>query len=188
MNIGILFLIVWVIWIVSEIILARMKHSGTSRSMHDKYSLRILWTTIIVCVCVGNTLGFQGIGLIRTGSKYIALTGLAFIIIGLVVRWTAILTLKKYFTVDVAIAADQQLVTNGLYKIIRHPAYTGSLLSFLGLGLTISSWVSVAIIFIPILSAFLYRIHVEEKALGEYFGEEYVQYASTTKRLVPWIY
>ena len=188
MNIGILFFIVSVIWIVSEIILARMKHSGTSDSAPDKHSLRILWITIAICVNLGIILGFSHVGTIRTGNASISITGLAFIVLGLVIRWTAILTLKKYFTVDVAIAADQRLVTNGLYKIIRHPAYTGSLISFLGLGLSISSWISVVVIFIPILSAFLYRIRVEEKALFEYFGEEYVQYASTTKRLVPWIY
>jgi protein-S-isoprenylcysteine O-methyltransferase Ste14 len=44
------------------------------------------------------------------------------------------------------------------------------------------------IIFIPILIALLYRIKVEESALIQAFGDEYREYAWTTKRLVPKIY
>jgi protein-S-isoprenylcysteine O-methyltransferase Ste14 len=37
-------------------------------------------------------------------------------------------------------------------------------------------------------AALLYRIHVEEMALTEAFGEEYLEYSRTTKRLLPGIY
>jgi protein-S-isoprenylcysteine O-methyltransferase Ste14 len=188
MNTSILFLIISIIWVASEIVLARMKHSSTSDSAPDKHSLRILWITIAICVNLGILLGFSHIGTIRTGNASITITGLAFIVLGLVIRWTAILTLKKYFTVDVNIADDHRLVTHGLYRFIRHPAYTGSVLSFLGLGLVFSSWVTVTVIFVPILLAFLYRIRIEEKALVEHFGNEYVQYCNSTKRLIPMIY
>jgi protein-S-isoprenylcysteine O-methyltransferase Ste14 len=188
MNTSILFLLISTIWMASEIILGRMKHSGTLDSAPDRHSLRILWTTITICVNLGIILGFYRIGTIQVGNASITITGIAFIVLGLVIRWTAILTLKKYFTVDVNIADDHRLVTRGIYRFIRHPAYTGSVLSFLGMGLVFSSWVIVIVVFVPILLAFLYRIRVEEKVLQDHFGDVYVQYCTSTKRLIPWVY
>jgi len=106
----------------------------------------------------------------------------------LIIRWMAILTLKKYFTVNVSILKDHRIIDKGVYKFIRHPAYAGSLLSFLGLGLSFSNWLSTLVIFIPILIAFIYRIRVEEKALIQAFGDEYLNYSKTTKRLIPKLY
>jgi protein-S-isoprenylcysteine O-methyltransferase Ste14 len=109
-------------------------------------------------------------------------------LLGLIIRWTAILTLRKYFTVDVSILEDHKIVKKGIYKYIRHPSYAGSLVSFLGLGLAFSNWLSSVVIIVPILTAFIYRIQVEEKALIQAFGEEYLDYSNTTKRLIPKIY
>ncbi|MCJ7498442.1 MAG: isoprenylcysteine carboxylmethyltransferase family protein, partial [candidate division Zixibacteria bacterium] len=160
--------------------MARVKHSKTEDSKGlDKSSLRFLWTTIIICVFIGVFLGVWRIGW-RIGYipvKFISLTGLVLIVLGLIVRWTAILTLKKYFTVDVSIQSNHKIIDKGIYKFIRHPAYAGSLLSFLGLGLVFSNWLSTLVIFIPILIAFIYRIRVEEKALIQAFGEEYINYS-----------
>ena len=80
------------------------------------------------------------------------------------------------------------LIEKGLYKFIRHPAYTGSLLTFLGFGLTFSNWLSALVLFVPLTGVFLYRIHVEEQALTEFFGDAYLQYRRRTKRLFPGIY
>jgi protein-S-isoprenylcysteine O-methyltransferase Ste14 len=188
MNIRTVIFIVSLVWIISEIVLARLKHSDTAGTKQDKFSLRILWATIILGIVIGNLLAIYRVGTIPTGSYYIAISGLVLIVVGLVVRWIAILTLWKYFTVDVSIASDHRLVSSGLYKVVRHPAYTGSLLSFLGLGLVFSNWLTLLVIFVPITVAFVYRIKVEEKALVEFFGDRYVRYCATTKRLIPGIY
>lgn len=71
---------------------------------------------------------------------------------------------------------------------MRHPAYTGLLLRYLGFGLAFANWLSAALIFLPLLCVTAYRIRVEEQALHEHFGEEYAAYAGATKRLVPGIY
>jgi protein-S-isoprenylcysteine O-methyltransferase Ste14 len=187
MNLSLIFLLISLVWIISEVILARVKHSKTEDSKGlDKSSLRFLWTTIIICVFIGVFLGVWRIGYIPV--KFISLIGLVLIVLGLIVRWTAILTLKKYFTVDVSIQSNHKIIDKGIYKFIRHPAYAGSLLSFLGLGLAFSNWVSTLVIFMPVLIAFIYRIRVEEKALIQAFGGEYINYSKVTKRLIPMIY
>jgi protein-S-isoprenylcysteine O-methyltransferase Ste14 len=144
--------------------------------------------TIIVCVFIGVFLGIRGIGFIREKSLLISSLGLFLVVLGLVIRWTAILTLKKYFTVNVSILSDHRIIDKGIYGSIRHPAYAGSLLSFLGLGLSFSNWLSTLIIFTPVLVVFIYRMRIEEKALVGFFGEEYTGYCKTTKRLIPKIY
>jgi protein-S-isoprenylcysteine O-methyltransferase Ste14 len=191
MKISIIFLLISLVWIISEVVLARVKHSKTKDSSGlDKSSLRFLWITIIIFVFIGVFLGVWRIGW-RIGYipvKFISLTGLVLIVLGLIIRWTAILTLKKYFTVDVSIQSNHKIIDKGIYKFIRHPAYAGSLLSFLGLGLAFSNWLSTLVIFIPILIAFIYRIRVEEKALVQAFGGEYINYSKVTKRLIPKLY
>ena len=92
------------------------------------------------------------------------------------------------FTVNVAIAADHQLIDTGPYRWLRHPAYTGALLAFLGLGLCSQNWASLALIVIGTTAAFSYRMHVEELALTGAFGERYRQYMQRTWRLVPGLY
>ena len=178
-------IIVSFFWVASEIILTRVKHSTENNSV-DRGSLKTLWRTIIASVTIGIFSGFQNIG--RINSHLFYWLGIICIIVGLVIRWTAILQLKQMFTVDVAIGSQQRIIKNGIYNYIRHPAYAGSLLSFLGLGIAFSNILSIAIIFIPVCIAFLHRIKIEEKALVEAFGDEYLQYCRMTKRLIPKIY
>jgi protein-S-isoprenylcysteine O-methyltransferase Ste14 len=133
-------------------------------------------------------IGMQDMGHLSTRSTVFATTGIALITLGLLLRWIAILSLGKLFTVDVAITQGHQLVRAGMYKVLRHPSYTGSLLSFLGLGMVFSNYLSVVVIFVPICVAFLYRIRVEERALVATFGDEYLRYRASTKRLIPGIW
>jgi protein-S-isoprenylcysteine O-methyltransferase Ste14 len=181
--------LVCILWALSEIILAMVKRSkkGNSRAL-DRSSFAILWIAISSSVTVGVILAVSRIGFIRPGYKIIWAAGVCLIIVGLVIRWIAIIALRKYFTVTVNVESDHKLIDSGPYRYIRHPAYAGSLLSFLGLGLSFSNWLSALVIFIPILAAFLNRIRVEEEALTGAFGGVYLQYASKTRRLIPGIY
>jgi protein-S-isoprenylcysteine O-methyltransferase Ste14 len=188
MDLGIFMIALSVVWFGSEVILAWVKRSLPSDQRFDNSSVRALWTTIIVSVTLGVIVGNQRIGYVGGGSPLFPMAGSAVIILGLLVRWAAIFSLKRQFTVDVAIRKDHRLITGGIYRIVRHPAYAGLLLSFLGLGITFANIISLAVIFLPICSAFLYRIRVEEKVLGTRFGDEYVRYAQSTKRIIPGLY
>jgi len=110
------------------------------------------------------------------------------LLLGLALRWTAVYTLGKYFTGIVVIKSDHQLVRRGLYNHLRHPAYTGALLAHLGLGLSFSNWISLVLSSVPFLVAAFYRMRVEERALADAFGAEYVAYCQDSKRLIPWLY
>ena len=188
MDLGIIVIAVSAIWLGSEIILSRMKRSLSTDARFDKSSLRILWATIFISVNIGVVLSFQRVGYFGGGSSVFPFIGIVVIICGLVIRWIAIFSLKRQFTVDVAITKDHRIISVGIYRFVRHPAYAGSILSFLGLGLCFANVISLLMIFPPICAAFLYRIRVEEKALINAFGEEYVRYCNSTRRLIPGIF
>jgi protein-S-isoprenylcysteine O-methyltransferase Ste14 len=176
------------LWLGSEIALMITKRAQTPQADLDKSSLRALWGTIACSIVAGVCVRFVNIGHFGGDPLTYFVIGITLIIAGSIVRWSAIFTLKSAFTVDVSIDAHQHLVRTGIYRFVRHPAYSGSLLSFLGLGIAFGSYLSLLAIIVPIGSAFLYRIHVEEKALLNAFGEEYIAYRASTGRLIPRLY
>ncbi len=115
----------------------------------------------------------------------IRLLALGLLIGGLALRWTAILTLGRLFTVDVAIHSDHVIVQEGLYRLVRHPSYTGLLVAFLGLGVFFSNWLSIFGLLIPVTIAVLNRVAKEEQALLTSHGSEYAAYCARTKRFIP---
>ena len=177
-----------VVWACFEILLVRLKHSDQTSSSRDNNSIRILWLAIFLSVTAGVVVRISGIGNLSFASSPMSVVGLTLIVAGLVVRGVAVLNLRKYFTVDVAILRDHAIVNTGLYRYLRHPAYAGLLLSFTGLAITFANWLSLLVIVVPITWVFSYRIRVEERALTEHFGDSYRTYCSSTYRLIPWIY
>jgi protein-S-isoprenylcysteine O-methyltransferase Ste14 len=188
MKFGTIFLSISAIWVASEIMLIILSRSTSNSKDHDKGSLKLLNIIIYTSVALAVSCGFLGIGIIHTVISIIPKIGLCVILIGLIIRWTAILTLRKYFTVNVVIQSDHRIIKNGLYRLIRHPSYTGAIISFCGLGLAFYNWLSIIIIVIPVTIAFLRRIHVEEQALFSAFGKEYLDYRESSWALFPFLY
>jgi protein-S-isoprenylcysteine O-methyltransferase Ste14 len=184
----ILFIIVWSIWFISEIVLNRFFRSGRDdKKGVDKNSLRIIWITIGIANLAAIL--FAQIDLCPIDKTLIISDiGLFLIITGIIIRFIAIYTLGRFFTVDLTIKENHKLKMDGLYKIIRHPSYSGALLSFLGFGLSLNDYTSLAVIAIPVTLAFINRIRIEEKMLIDQFGIAYIAYMKKTYRLIPFIY
>jgi protein-S-isoprenylcysteine O-methyltransferase len=107
---------------------------------------------------------------------------------GLLLRWWAIITLVRFFTVDVTIEQDHELVERGPFRVLRHPSYSGVLLAFVGFALSLRNWAAFFAVLLPIFAAFIYRMKVEETALSRALGSSYEAYMRRTKRLVPFVY
>ena len=119
---------------------------------------------------------------------FVADIGTAFVAAGIAIRLSAVLTLKRVFTLRVQVASDQHLITAGLYHTVRHPAYLGSILSLLGVALAFRNIVAVCLTLFFCLTCYGVRIQVEEKALRAQFGKEYADYKRSTYRLIPYIF
>jgi protein-S-isoprenylcysteine O-methyltransferase Ste14 len=107
---------------------------------------------------------------------------------GISLRLWSIHTLGRYFTVIVQTSRDQPVITDGPYRVIRHPSYAGLLLIFLAAGLFIGNWLSLLSLTVAMASGLVFRIRVEERALMQNLGDGYRAYAATHKRLVPLIW
>jgi protein-S-isoprenylcysteine O-methyltransferase Ste14 len=186
MTIRLLASIVCACWWVAEFTRSRLRDKKPLRDS-DRGTSR-LWDASHLLAVIGIVVGFTPLGQVRTGERYIEVSGLLLMFAGIILRGFAIFTLGKYFTGKVQILTEHRLVRDGLYRHIRHPAYTGALVAHLGLGLAFANWISFLLIFCPVLFAALRRIQVEEEVLREAFGREYTEYANKTKRLLPGIY
>jgi protein-S-isoprenylcysteine O-methyltransferase Ste14 len=168
---------------LSEILLAIVKRSksGSVKNRGDKGSFIFLWSMI--------TIGFIcGFFLSKPMNEFLAGFGFPLVTGGLLLRWIAILQLGKSFTVDVAIVDKAKLKTDGLYSRIRHPSYSGILLIVCGFAALMNSIYSFLVLVVPVFTAVLYRIGVEEKLLIKEFGSSYNLYKESTKKLIPGIF
>jgi protein-S-isoprenylcysteine O-methyltransferase Ste14 len=114
--------------------------------------------------------------------------GLALMVAGIVLRQWSVALLGKSFTVDVRVQEGQQVIDHGPYRFVRHPSYTGMLLTFAGIGLALGNWLSIACVLLVPLVGLVGRIRVEERVLLGELGEPYQRYAEGRARLVPHVW
>jgi protein-S-isoprenylcysteine O-methyltransferase Ste14 len=184
-----LFSVLWFVvalFPVSEVALAVIKHSNASSTQaQDRGSMRVLWIAIVIGVGCAIAAQWVPSARLHVTSRIVSPLALVLIVAGLIVRWVAILTLGRLFTVDVAIQPDHQLIQTGLYRLVRHPSYAGLLIAFLGLGLFFANWLSLVLLLVPITLAVMNRVVKEERVLLQALGAPYADYCARTKRLIP---
>ncbi len=174
---------------LSEIGLGLKKRARAEDSRaEDRGSLRLIWLVIVSSVA----LAFAAQRILPSAQMgavpNLRLVGISVFAAGLAIRWYSIVHLGRFFTVNVAIASDHRLIDTGPYRYVRHPSYTGALMAFLGLAMCLSNWASLAVLMVPVLAVFVWRMHIEESALLQAFGASYRDYMNRTKRLVPAVY
>jgi len=175
-------------WFLTEFLYKNILKSGKEdRKNKDKSTLNLLWLAIPFSIVTSVIISYNTYFPIAD-DIWILYLGELFILIGILVRYIIIRSLGKYFTVDVTIRQDHKIKKEGFYKYLRHPSYAFSLLTSLGLGLYLNNWLSLIFAFVPPFLAFAYRIKIEEQALVEQFGEEYLEYRKNTRKLIPFIY
>jgi protein-S-isoprenylcysteine O-methyltransferase Ste14 len=104
---------------------------------------------------------------------------------GIALRQWAILLLGRFFTVDVRVHPDQPVIDRGPYRRLRHPAYTGLLVTLLGIGLALGNWAALPLVVLLPTAGLVVRIRAEERALLDGLGEPYRRFAATRARLIP---
>jgi protein-S-isoprenylcysteine O-methyltransferase len=176
------------VWVSGEItlgILTRAKSRG--RQSQDRHTIALLWATIIVSIFFAAFLTFTGCGLIPL-PVWLLWTGLVLVFLGEALRLWAVFALGRFFSSQVAVSEGHRVVESGPFSIVRHPSYLGALLAFLGLGFAFGNLLAVGIIIIPITTAFVIRIYVEERVLRQALGADYTEYCRKRKRLLPGIW
>lgn len=185
--------LVIILWVLSEILLsifmrARSGQDGDQVKAHS--SFYVLYGSIFLGVALAILFRNKGPLWAHIDFNFTLLNALAlvFLLGGMAWRAWAIITLGRFFTTNVAIRAGHKVIRQGPYRWMRHPSYTGGLIAFFGLGLAFANWLSLAVLMILIVIAYLYRMNVEEKVLIAALGDEYLEYSRQTKRLIPGVY
>jgi protein-S-isoprenylcysteine O-methyltransferase Ste14 len=178
----------YVLWIASEIVWTRSRRPAREAQRNDRYSGLVL----MLCLWVGVSAAFVAAFAdpqfaIRPVRPLLFGLGVALMLAGMALRWYSIFVLGRYFTVVVAIQPGHTVVERGPYRFVRHPSYSGTLLTILGLGLALTNWVSVIAAVLLTALGYSYRIAVEERTLLAALGEPYRQYMKRTKRIIPFV-
>jgi protein-S-isoprenylcysteine O-methyltransferase Ste14 len=100
----------------------------------------------------------------------------------------AIRTLGKQWSLAARVLEGHKLVTEGPYRIVRNPIYTGMFGMLLATGLAISHWIGLLIAIVVFAIGTVIRVHSEEKLLREVFGAEFEGYADRVAAVVPFLF
>ena len=120
------------------------------------------------------------------GFPIVVMAGVALMLVGAGVALAGAMALGRNLTPFPKPTESAQLVSHGIYAVIRHPLYTSVIAVALGWALVWQSWPAllVAVTLIPFFSA---KARREERWLREKFPE-YVAYEQRVRRFIPGIY
>jgi protein-S-isoprenylcysteine O-methyltransferase len=177
------------VYLISELLLTITRRSRSrTGTKQDRSTLLVIWLVIAASVTAGVLVAQTWRSAAVPYPRMFAITGVMLFGAGLILRWWSIVVLGRFFTIDVTIEKDHELVTRGPFRFVRHPSYTGVLLAFVGFALSLRNWAALVVILVPIFIAFVRRMNVEEEALSRALGPRYADYMKITKRLLPGIY
>src|SRR5580693_2150526 len=165
-----IFIVTYAAWLLFEIITGKARKSSDPKKARDRGSFRFL----IIMIWAGIALAFTAcFGLQQAAIPWMRtelfLAGIAF-------RYYAMRVLGRYFTFQVDVHSGQTVIEAGPYRYIRHPSYTGALITVIGIGFVLGNWASLIAVLVCVLIGYAYRIHVEEAALVVALGQPYKDY------------
>ena len=150
----------------------------------EKEPLMVPFSLVLFTMIIPISVGYLRIGVL---PNYLFYPGLVIMIAGFIVYYWAVLALGRFASGFVQVIPDHKVVQKGPYRFLRHPIYASEILSFVGLGLALQSWVALVVVLIG--GGVFYGIHIrtEERFLTAELGDEYVQYMKNVKRIIPHI-
>lgn len=190
-------------WIAKAVVLAatgvmmaiRAPHGRRSRNVKVAKSHKTpLETGLLVLAWVGffvpliwvasPAVGFAEYSL-RSGPL---IGGVMCFVIGLWLFYRSHAHLGTNWSITLEVREGHRLITQGVYRRIRHPMSLALALYSSGQALVIPNWVAGPANLIAFAILFALRVHAEERMMFEEFGEEYAAYSARTKRLIPGVW
>jgi protein-S-isoprenylcysteine O-methyltransferase Ste14 len=183
-----IFDVVVLAWVALEL-RARVGSRRNPAPRVERGSLVVVLASLYAGVFCGFFLpGHLRFAAIAEGRWALFVAGMVVACLGIALRQWAVALLGESFTVDVRVRPGQAVVERGPYRWVRHPAYTGLIMTFVGFGLALGNSASLlALAALPTVGLVV-RIRVEERALLDGLGEPYRRFAATRKRLLPGVW
>ena len=172
-------IVLYLAWLVVETWLASFRELSLPAAPRDKGSCELYaisqGTTVVLALLMPSDTGTV-LGIVA----FVLMVG------GITLRLSAVVTLGRFYSRRVRLLDDHRVVTTGPYRLVRHPAYLGTLAGHLGFILVFAHWLPLVVwvgLYLPMV---LRRIALEEPVLFELDG--YAEYARQRQRLVPLVW
>jgi protein-S-isoprenylcysteine O-methyltransferase Ste14 len=187
-------------WIAKSLVLAatavmmaiRAPHGRRTRSVKVAKSYKTrLETGLLVVAWVGFFIPLIWVASpafwfaeypLRTGPL---VAGVMCFVIGLWLFYRSHADLGTNWSITLEVREGHRLITQGVYREVRHPMSSALLLYAVGQALVIPNWVAGLSNLIAFMLLFALRVGAEESMMAQQFGSEYAAYTERTKRLIP---
>jgi protein-S-isoprenylcysteine O-methyltransferase Ste14 len=178
---------VWVGWLVSWIAAARWSNRTESRpSLGPEIGYRVLMGIGTVLMFVPAH-GYEGVLRLWHVGWTGAWVCTALVAAGVAFAWWARIHLGALWSARITRKTDHRVVDSGPYALVRHPIYSGLLLSLLATAAAKGTVLGVAG-FVLLLGGILLKARMEEHWLSAELGaEDYSRYRRRVPMLVPWV-
>lgn len=93
--------------------------------------------------------------------------------------------LKRNWSPTIEINQQQELVTSGVYRLIRHPIYAAVWLMVIAQVLVVNNYILGLTGILSFCLLYNHRVNKEEQMMAVHFGKEFAIYCETTGRLLP---
>jgi len=158
--------------------------TGNENKPPDRTNVAVVYG-IYLSVIAAEVLGHFGHLPWPGHNTWPVITGIVLVATGTAIRAWSMRTLGRFFQFHIQILDGHRVVTDGPYRFVRHPSYTGLILVMAGFGFAGGDiWGLVAALVI-IGTALTIRIRAEERLLTVEFGPEYERFAAKRKRVLP---
>ena len=177
------------VWVLGEFWIRLRSGLNRGGSRMDRGSLLV----VVAFIYAGLGGGFALAGAVHAAAIPDArwplfVLGLVLMSAGIAIRQCAVALLGRFFTIDVRVHPGQAVVERGPYRWVRHPSYTGMILTFIGIGLAFGNGAALAVLAVVPTVGLLVRIRFEERALLYGLGEPYRRFAANRPRLFPGVW
>ena len=182
MSLTVIFIILFLIIIIQRVLETFAKREKITGAIRQEWTFTLLFIAYFIVV-VGSIPEY--LLLKRELNLIVTFIGVAVYIAGLLGRNWCIRTLGKYWSLHVEIRNKHQLIKNGPYKYIRHPAYLSMIFEVCGIPLIVNAYLVFlfsVVVYIPLL---ILRIYYEEKEHPKLFGAAYLAYKKEAGALYP---
>lgn len=184
-GLKITWLIVLIYWFVSGFTAKKVQHRESFLRRFAQY-----WLPLIIPALLLGPGKWYGTSWLREQfighTDTVGLIGLAISVSGATIACWSRYLLGKNWSLSVQKKENHELITGGIYRIVRHPIYTGFLLLITGNALIVGDYRAIIAIIIVFVS-FWIKLKKEETLLTEIFGQQYLNYKQQTKALIPYV-
>jgi protein-S-isoprenylcysteine O-methyltransferase Ste14 len=166
--------------------IGRTRGEGTKTVRRQRLAVLLLQVIPLATVIVAPYSDRRAIGVLGEYAimRYL---GLVLFALGFITMNWAEAALGKQFSIQVTLQEGHALVTDGPFRLLRHPRYLSIIVFNLGIALVFRSGIALLLV-VALTVVLLWRIHDEEAFMRAAFGNEWEAYSRQSWRLIPFVY